>query len=273
MEDTWGTQAIHTVNDEVFAEEEDENAIFSQDEGDDADEDDMADATAHHPASMHIKMDPALEEENTPQGEGSDENDLGLDDEDDDGDMGAKLPIKHAENDNDPAEQVAGADTPDADLDDESEGDDEEDDLGDPIADTDSWHVISAFFRRYGLVHQQVDSYNDFVTYKMQEIVSNHPPIQITAPSYTNDEEGDVQLVYRLRFGQLTLSRPSIEDKENETRPIWPLEARLRNLTYAAPLYVDILQEAVKIHPDGTEKKVQSHTYPGVPLGRVSLQP
>lgn len=140
-----------------------------------------------------------------------------------------------------------------------------------PIDELDSWKVISAFFRTHGLVHQQLESFNDFITFKMQEIVSNHPPIQLTAPSHMTDNSGDIHLVYRLKFGQLTISRPSTEEKEGESRPIWPLEARLRNLTYAAPVYVEIVQETYQVHGDGQEKLVDSHKYESVHLGRVPM--
>jgi DNA-directed RNA polymerase II subunit RPB2 len=77
-----------------------------------------------------------------------------------------------------------------------------------------------------------LESFNDFVTFKMQEIVDEHPAIDIR-PEYQfrPEEEVDTSILYRLKFGQLSLNRPSVEDKEGESRYLWPSEARLRNLT------------------------------------------
>lgn len=92
--------------------------------------------------------------------------------------------------------------------------------------------MIDSFFNTHGLCHQQLDSFNDFVTYKMQEIVDEHPPIDIRPESqYRPEDEVDASVLYRLKFGQLSLNRPSAEDKEGESRHLWPNEARLRTLT------------------------------------------
>src|SRR5699024_178462 len=82
------------------------------------------------------------------------------------------------------------------------------------------------------------------------------------------EDSGDAQLVYRLKFGQLVLSRPTMEEREGESRPIWPQEARLRNLTYSAPLFVHIEQETFRVI--GTQEvRVDKTTYENIPLGRV----
>ena len=51
---------------------------------------------------------------------------------------------------------------------------------GDEIVQDDSWVVCDAFFKEKGLVYMQLNSFDDFITYKMQEIVDQHPPIEIT---------------------------------------------------------------------------------------------
>lgn len=164
-----------------------------------------------------------------------------------------------------------------SDLDEEDQGSEVDEDAiasldtYDEIDDSDTWQVITAFFRAHGLVHQQLESFNDFVTYRMQEIVATHPPIVLSVPIYQNEEgeEGDTQLVYRLKFGQLVLSRPTMEEREGESRPIWPQEARLRNLTYSAPLFVHIEQETFRVC-GSQEVRVDKTVYENIPLGRVS---
>jgi DNA-directed RNA polymerase II subunit RPB2 len=43
-----------------------------------------------------------------------------------------------------------------------------------------------------------------------------------------------------LKFGQIYFSKPSITEGDGSVQPIFPNEARLRNITYSAPLYVDV---------------------------------
>ena len=52
------------------------------------------------------------------------------------------------------------------------------------------------------------------------------------------DEDGDDSMgkkVYEIKFGQIYLSKPTFVEADGETVVLFPKEARLRNLTYAAP--------------------------------------
>ena len=44
-----------------------------------------------------------------------------------------------------------------------------------PSLQDDAWQVITAFFLAKGLVRQQLDSFNDFVSNTMQEIIDENP--------------------------------------------------------------------------------------------------
>lgn len=43
----------------------------------------------------------------------------------------------------------------------------------------DSWTVISAHFEEKGLVGQQLDSFNEFLTNTIQELIDDSPPIEL----------------------------------------------------------------------------------------------
>ena len=51
--------------------------------------------------------------------------------------------------------------------------------LGGDIGQEESWAVISAYFEEKGLVRQQLDSFDDFMTTSAQEIVAESPDIVI----------------------------------------------------------------------------------------------
>eukprot|EP00921_Rhytidocystis_pertsovi_P011113 GHVQ01017903.1.p1 GENE.GHVQ01017903.1~~GHVQ01017903.1.p1 ORF type:complete len:1213 (-),score=132.68 GHVQ01017903.1:161-3799(-) len=155
--------------------------------------------------------------------------------------------------------------------DDEEYAEEEED--NDEITTDDSWTVVSAFFKTHGLVNQQIESFNDFVTYKMQEIVDEYPAIDIRPqPQYKpEDDEVDISVMYKIKFTQLSLNRPSFDEREGLLKHLWPHEARLRNLTYASPVYVDIVQETYRIDDSGKERLEMKTEYPRVALGKIPM--
>lgn len=108
---------------------------------------------------------------------------------------------------------------------------------------------FSAYFQEKGLVRQQLDSFDEFVQNTMQELVDDSGDIRVS-PEFQHmvgyDEDDDeeeapeTKAVFEIRFGQVYLSKPTTVEKDGETTNLFPQEARLRNLTYAAPLYVDV---------------------------------
>ena len=54
-----------------------------------------------------------------------------------------------------------------------------------------------------------------------------------------------------VKFGQVYLSRPTMTEADGETAVLFPREARLRSLTYAAPLYVDVQKTTRTVTPGG----------------------
>lgn len=51
------------------------------------------------------------------------------------------------------------------------------------------------------------------------------------------------QTRHKVKFGQVYLTRPSVTEKDGQVGPLFPQEARLRNLTYSATLMVEIAEE------------------------------
>jgi DNA-directed RNA polymerase II subunit RPB2 len=41
------------------------------------------------------------------------------------------------------------------------------------------WTVITSYFTEKGLVRQQLDSFNDFVTASIQDLIEESPPIEV----------------------------------------------------------------------------------------------
>jgi len=93
----------------------------------------------------------------------------------------------------------------------------------------DRWTIIEAFFKEKGLVRQHLDSYNDFVENKLQEIIDEQGVIETDIPGYY------------IKLGKLRIGKPVVHEVDGSTKEITPMEARLRNLTYAAPMYLEIV--------------------------------
>ncbi|GAA5911410.1 hypothetical protein JCM6882_004993 [Rhodosporidiobolus microsporus] len=108
------------------------------------------------------------------------------------------------------------------------------------ITQEDCWTVIAAYFADKTLVSQQIDSFNEFVNNTMQELVDESGALILDQNMQHTGKAGDVTKRYELNFGQIYLSKPTQTEADGTVAPMFPNEARLRNLTYSAPLYIDM---------------------------------
>ncbi|GLI81195.1 DNA-dependent RNA polymerase II [Penicillium ochrochloron] len=114
------------------------------------------------------------------------------------------------------------------------------DDAEDGITSEDCWTVISSFFDVKGLVSQQLDSFDEFISSTMQELVEEQGQVVLdqTVPPDEDEAEPVVVRRFEIKFGTVMLTRPSVTEDDGSTVSMLPQEARLRNLTYASPLYL-----------------------------------
>lgn len=129
-----------------------------------------------------------------------------------------------------------------------------------PVTQEDAWAVISAYFEEKGLVRQQLDSFDEFIQNTMQELVDDSgsirvsPELQMTVgydeETYEDAMNSTTKKVFEIKFGQVYLSKPTTVEKDGTVTNMFPHEARLRNLTYAAPLYVDVTMKEYRVRID-----------------------
>ncbi|GBG27516.1 DNA-directed RNA polymerase subunit beta [Hondaea fermentalgiana] len=92
------------------------------------------------------------------------------------------------------------------------------------------WKLLPEFLKVRGLVKQHIDSYNHFVEVEMKKIV---------ASKMNREIRSDNNHHFFLRYEDVYVGTPEV-DQNLITYKVTPQECRLRDLTYAAPIYVDV---------------------------------
>ncbi len=93
--------------------------------------------------------------------------------------------------------------------------------------------LIRKYFEENSLVQSSLDSFNYLLQQGLQEIIDENREIEptIIPPGIES---------FKIRLGKLTVDKPTIVEADGSIRNIYPVEARLRNLTYAAPMHLEI---------------------------------
>lgn len=115
----------------------------------------------------------------------------------------------------------------------------------------------------------------------MQELVDENADLILDQAEQHTGRPTDITRRYEIKFGQIYLSGPMITEADGATVPIFPQEARLRNLTYSAPLFIEMKQRVLvgREDPDSatgdmlweTEIEGSPEDTRKVPIGKVRV--
>jgi DNA-directed RNA polymerase subunit B len=106
--------------------------------------------------------------------------------------------------------------------------------------------LIESYFKSNSLVNQQILSYNKFLDVGIQKVVDRIGKVQ------TNVEG------FELKLGKVRIEQPRYYEVKGGYRQIMPTEARLRNLSYSAPIFLEIIPVF-----NGVERPVYSDVFIG----------
>ena len=86
--------------------------------------------------------------------------------------------------------------------------------------------LARAYFTHDRLVRHQLDSFNRFIEERLQKVIDEQGVIEL-----------DIENTYVI-LGEVKLDRPKVKEADGTEHLLYPIEARLRNLTYASPIWL-----------------------------------
>jgi DNA-directed RNA polymerase beta subunit len=156
------------------------------------------------------------------------------------------------------------------------------------------------------IIAHQIESFNQFMDYDIPDIIHRINPLTVkgspeiplagprsalasatglstsaanalmgtTADIVPGIAPGSVKHEYEvsLEFLDVTFRKPTIFENNGSILPMMPNDARLRNLTYAAPLNVDVKVTTTFIdHTQNGMRTVHSRVFPNVHFGKIPV--
>ncbi|KAH9410559.1 RNA polymerase Rpb2, domain 6 [Ordospora pajunii] len=97
-----------------------------------------------------------------------------------------------------------------------------------PMREDQRLELIKLFFREKGLVRQHIESYDYFVNHEIKALVKANQVV-----------DSDIDHTFYLKYLDIRVGKSSIEESMVKYN-VFPIECRLRDITYSADIYVDV---------------------------------
>ncbi|MCK4347221.1 MAG: DNA-directed RNA polymerase subunit B'', partial [Thermoplasmatales archaeon] len=114
--------------------------------------------------------------------------------------------------------------------------------------------LVDAFYRDRSMVNHQIESYDDFLERRLQNIIDS--------TMIGQEDEMERGFIYpeiegyKIKFGKIKFGSPEVREADGTKRPLQPMEARLRNLTYESPLTLEFIPVKDEVEYEPEEVKI-----------------
>ncbi|MFX1251722.1 MAG: DNA-directed RNA polymerase subunit B [Promethearchaeota archaeon] len=117
------------------------------------------------------------------------------------------------------------------------------------------WTILNAMFNELGLVRQHLHSFDLFVEEKLTQIIKEEGMEKI---------EPEIEGFY-VRLERIKVGEPKIREADGSDRPIFPSEARIRNLIYSVPLHLVMTPVRINEGIESDDPQVEAY------IGRLPI--
>src|SRR3989338_8942970 len=107
--------------------------------------------------------------------------------------------------------------------------------------------LLNSFKKDVGFVDHQITSFNEFIDLRIQKICDEIGEIEVETPELAE---------FRIKLGKVRIQKPGIKEADGAWRSITPIEARIRDLTYSSPIYVEMVPVINGVEQEPQEVKL-----------------
>ncbi len=93
--------------------------------------------------------------------------------------------------------------------------------------------LIRKYFEEKKFVDSTIQSFNAMLERGLQVVVEENKEAEPAIIPHNIER-------FRIRFGRITVGKPEITEADGSKRPIFPMEARLRKISYHAPIHLEV---------------------------------
>jgi len=138
-----------------------------------------------------------------------------------------------------------------------------------------AFNIIEAYFNGQHssrLVRHQLESYNHFVNYDMKRTIDMFNPVTIRSDKDYVAKHEAYTLEIKIAFENLKIYPPLIYENNGATKTMMPMEAKVRNFTYASNMTVDVRIEYIVRDTENMDQPRSIHkVLPKISIGKMPI--
>jgi len=117
-----------------------------------------------------------------------------------------------------------------------------------------SYALLKKYFEQNSIVKADIESFNNFIDHELKAIIEENKEIEPTIIPPNVDS-------FKIRLDNVWVTKPEITEADGSKRVIYPVESRLRKLSYSAPMFLE-----VSAHINGVQRESFTTQIASIPI-------
>ncbi|MFO8016814.1 MAG: DNA-directed RNA polymerase subunit B'' [Candidatus Woesearchaeota archaeon] len=114
--------------------------------------------------------------------------------------------------------------------------------------------LLNSYFKEYSFVASDINSFNNFLEHELQQIIEENKEIEPTIIPHNVEE-------FKIRIDKIWVEKPTITEADGSKKDLYPIDARLRKLSYSAPCFIE-----VSAHINGVQRELFTTQIGNIPI-------
>jgi len=114
--------------------------------------------------------------------------------------------------------------------------------------------LIKEYFESESIIKSDIENFNNFIEKELQKIVEENKVITPTIIPANVDQ-------FEIHLDKIRIEKPQLVEADGSKHDIYPMEARLRKITYAAPMFI-----TVSAHINGAQRETFETAIGNIPI-------
>lgn len=109
--------------------------------------------------------------------------------------------------------------------------------------------LVQKYFEEQSFVKPTIESFNNLIENELNSIVEENKEVVPTIIPHNIDS-------FKIKFDKIRVTKPEITEADGSKRKIFPIEARLRKITYSAPIFIEVSAHVNDVQRESFETQI-----------------
>lgn len=136
----------------------------------------------------------------------------------------------------------------------------------------DTFSILDLYFQQRNILTiHQINSFNKFMYENIGDIIEQFNPMIVKVDKLNEEDNKAMTFIIKITFSNPRTPKPYHQEDNGSIYPMYPNQARIRNLSYTSKLFIDAVHEVTKLDDKNNIIFHKIYETNKIPIGKIPI--